>query len=283
MPKPFKFRYVNEIAGGFVLLVIVLLVVGIVVAGHAQRWFEPVHTLKIGFPPEGSLDLQKGAEVHILGTQVGTVDRITVAADGGISGRISIRGKFIRFVGADSKAIVKKKFGLAGDAYLEITKGSGPELPDDSVLMCTKDTEIMETINDVVRQVREVTLPAIEQAQKAVLEYTKLAEQLNLIVAGLEKGEGAAGEFLKNPKLAEQLREIIANSNMALKDTRKTMELISGEVEDLPGTMIQARKTLEETEKLLEALQKHWLLRKYVQQEVEPSTMIPPADVGGKP
>lgn len=283
MPKPFKFRYVNEIAGAFVLLVVVLLVAGIVVAGHAQRWLEPVHELRIGFPPEGSLDLQKGAEVRILGAKVGAVEQIRVADDGSISGRITIRGNFIRFVRADSRAIVKKMFGVAGDAFLEITKGTGPELPEDSVLMCTKDTEITETINDVVRQVRETALPAIEQAQKAVTEYTKLAEQLNSIVAGLERGEGAAGQLLKDPKVAEQIRGIIENSNVALRDTRKTMELITTEVEDLPGTMIQARKTLEETEKLLEALQKHWLLRKYVEQTVEPSTMIPPSEVGGAP
>ena len=37
MAKKFKFRYVNEIAGGFVILVAALLIVGVVVAGHAQR------------------------------------------------------------------------------------------------------------------------------------------------------------------------------------------------------------------------------------------------------
>ena len=34
--KPFKFRYVNEITGVFVLLIVALLVAGIILAGRAQ-------------------------------------------------------------------------------------------------------------------------------------------------------------------------------------------------------------------------------------------------------
>ena len=39
MTQKFKFRYVNEIVGGFVLLVFLLLLVGVLLAGHAQHWF----------------------------------------------------------------------------------------------------------------------------------------------------------------------------------------------------------------------------------------------------
>ena len=38
MTKPFKFRYVNEIAGAFVLVVILALLGGVLVAARAQRW-----------------------------------------------------------------------------------------------------------------------------------------------------------------------------------------------------------------------------------------------------
>jgi len=76
--KPFKFRYVNELTGVFVIVIVALLVVGVLFAGRAQRWFEPVYELRIVFPPEGTFGLQKGAEINILGTPVGTVDRIEV-------------------------------------------------------------------------------------------------------------------------------------------------------------------------------------------------------------
>lgn len=303
MAKPFKFRYVNEIAGSFVLFILVLLIVGIVFAGHAQKWFEPVRRITLTFPPEGSLDLQKGSEVLILGAQVGSVEEITLAEDGSMAGIVTIRGNFIRFVRTDSRAIVKKKFGLAGDAYVEITKGSGAPLPEESSLACTKDTELIETIQQVVKQVQDATLPAIEQARKAVEEYTNLAvdlrdpegdlqqlvAHLNRIAEGLEKGEGTAGQLLRDPALANELRDITAKVNASLgdvqkilNDVEKTMDVVRGETEDLPGTMIQARETMNEAEKLIVAIQKHWLLRGYVEQ-AEPSTLIPPAAGEGGP
>ncbi len=301
MPKPFKFRYVNEIVGGFVLLVVTLLVAGIIVAGHAQRWFERQHKVMVSFPAEGSFGLQKGAEVRILETLVGSVDQITVADDGMMMGRLLVRGNFIHFVRADSKAIVKKKFGLAGDAYIEITKGTGPELPDKAVLPCVKDTELVQIIQDVVQQVKDVTLPAIEQARKAMEEYTGLAADLrnpegdlaqmiaslNKIVQGLEKGEGPAGTLLRDPAMADQLREITARINESLGEVNKILgdvqqmtRTISGEMNDVPGLILQTRETMNETTKLIEGVERHWLLRGYVRQ-ADLSVRIPPSEAMG--
>ncbi len=302
MAKPFKFRYVNEIAGGFVLLVAALLIVGVVVAGHAQRWFEAVHELNIVFPPEGSLDLQKGSEVYILGTRVGSVDEITVADDGSMAGRISVRGNFIRFVRTDSQAIVRKKFGVAGDAYIEITKGSGAERPDDQPLICLKDVEIMETVQNLVQQFRDATLPAIEQLRKAVEEYTNLAadlrrpegnlqqliSHLDKIAEGLEKGEGMVGRVLRDPKMAEQLDGIMASIQSTLADVQKIVSdledsagIVKDEMKDMPGVVLQTRETMRETEKLITAIQKSWLVRGNVE-EPAATTLIPTQEVGGR-
>ena len=40
----------------------------------------------------------------------------------------NIRRDFFRFVRADSSAVVKKKFGVAGDSFFEITRGHGPTI-----------------------------------------------------------------------------------------------------------------------------------------------------------
>lgn len=301
MPKPFKFRYVNEITGGFVLLVIAAVIAGVFVAGRAQKWFEPIHEVEVVFPPEGSFDLQRGAEVRILGALVGSLEEIDVAEDGEMSGVLRIRGTFIRFVRADSRAIAKKKFGVAGDAYLEITKGSGAPLAEGAIMKVEKDTEITEMVQQVIERVEEVALPAIEQVRKALEEYTNLASDLrnpegNLqellahlakIAEELEKGEGTAGQLLRDPSLANELREItekinasLAEVNVILQDVRASSSILKEEMDDVPGVVLQTRDTMRETEKLLEAIQKHWMIRKYVDQ-AEPSTLIPPSAVGG--
>ena len=50
MAPPFKFRYVNEIAGFFVLVVVLLFAAGIVLAGRAQGWFEKEHSVSFFLP-----------------------------------------------------------------------------------------------------------------------------------------------------------------------------------------------------------------------------------------
>lgn len=301
MAKPFKFRYVSEIAGAFVLVVVVLVIVAVVLAGHAQRWFEPVHQLTLQFPPEGSFDLQKGAEVRILGALVGSVDSIVVDEEGGMTGDITIRGNFIRFVRTDSKAIAKKKFGVAGDAYVEITKGVGPPMPEGGSLVCIKDTEIMEMVEQVINEIRSVIVPTVEKAQKAIEEYTRLAEELHrpegnlqqllsnltAISDGLEKGEGTAGQLLRDPALANELRAITERVNQSLEqvqailgDVQGMTDVLQDEASDVPGLVLQSRETLRETEKLLVALQRHWLLRKYVD-NAEPSSRLPASEITG--
>ena len=104
MAKPFKFRYVNEIVGGFVLFVVALLVVAVVLIGHYQQWFTPVHTLHIVFPPEGSLGLKKGSDVEILQNLVGRIDSIDIDESDQMTGKIRIKGDWIRFVRTDSGA-----------------------------------------------------------------------------------------------------------------------------------------------------------------------------------
>ena len=289
MNKPFKFRYVNEIVGAFVLVVVAALVVGIILAGRAQDWFEPVHVLRLNFPEEGSLGLQKGAEVQILGTTVGRVTGIRVRDDGRMRGRLTVKGDFIRFVRLDSKAVVKKKYAIAGDAYVEITQGRGPERELEMPLVVSKDTEITEIAQDILKRLQETTVPAIEEytALAADLRSTngplmKLLAHLEQITAGLERGEGSAGQLLRDPTAANEIQRILAEVKDILADVKAaTVQLppvagrVARETEDMPGVMLQTQETLREAERLIEGIQQHWLIRGYV--PAPPSTEMIPA------
>lgn len=294
MSKPFKFRYVNEIVGGFVLLVLAALVAGIILAGRAQDWFEPVYEIRLDFPEEGSLGLQRGAEVQILGATVGRVGKIRVKDDGSMYTTLEIKGDFIRFVRADSRAIVKKKFGIAGDAFVEITQGRGAPLEDGAVLKAVRDTEITELAQEILQEIQNAVLPLLE-------EYTKLAADLRdaekplmqalanieKITRGLAEGEGSAGQLLRDPKAAQEIEAILAEIRAILADIKETTSklpaiaaTVNAEVEALPGTIIQAQETLRESERLIEGIQRHWLIRKYVPRESLPD-IIPPIRAGG--
>ena len=96
MNKPFKFRYVREIVGSFMLLMILLLVGGVILAGRAQGWFEPTLELRVHMPDEGLAGIHKGSPIMTLGTQVGVVDDVHVNDDESLEVILSLKGDFIR-------------------------------------------------------------------------------------------------------------------------------------------------------------------------------------------
>lgn len=296
MAKKFKFRYVNEIVGGFVLLVVLLLLAGVLVAGHAQHWFEAMYEINLRFPPEGSMELQKGGEVMLLGAKVGSVQDILVGDDGNISGTIRVRGPFMRFVRADSIALVKKKLVVTGDAYIELTRGTGGELPRiGGEIECVKDTEIMQMLEEALEELQKEAKKTVELVDAAIEEYTGLAagmndpdgnlQQLlansNGLLEDLRKGKGIPAKVLNDPAMAKDVEDIVSQvQDLMTKINAMATELqavvaklppmadtMAGEVDNLPVVIGESQTLMRETTTLLDGLQKHWFLRKYMESD----------------
>lgn len=294
---PFKFRYVREIVGVFVLIAIALFVAGIFLMGRAQRWFEHEVELRTIFPPEGTFGVQRGTRIEILGTTAGRVESVSVQPDGSIEGRLRIRSDYARFLHVDSEAVVKKEYGVAGAAFIVLTTGSGPPLTaETATIPIRKDTELLEIVQLVVEQIQESVLPVLKEVEATLAEYRGLAADLrhpdhtlqqllanlNAIAAGLREGEGTAGRLLRDPAIADetrgaiaQIRSLLAEAEAAMGEVRTIlrnvqtasaslppmMDTVRAELKDVPGLVLQTRATLNETEKLLTGLQHHWLLR----------------------
>lgn len=299
MKKPFKFRYVNEIVGGFVLLVLFLLIAGIIITGRAQGWFEPTHELRVEFPEEGSMGLRRGSEVRVLDAPAGMVLSVEPREDGVMEGVLQVRGRFYRYIRDDSTGVVKRAFGVAGDAFVEITRGRGDPLPEvGAYIPIIKDTELLDLAESLLEEVRATTVPAIEQLQRLLEEYTGLAEDLrdpegdvqqllaslNRIVQGLEAGEGAAGKLLRDPDVAAEVEVMLASVQDSLNEVNRILanvaeateklpqmtDRVAGELEDVPGLVYQTQATLQEAEVLIEGIQRHWLIRRHVDKEGRP-------------
>lgn len=312
---PFKFRYVNEIVGAFVLLAFALAAVGIFAMARSQRWLEQEFDIRVTFPPEGTLGVQRGAKVVILGAQAGRVDSMSVRDDA-IQATLRIREDYIRFVHADSVAVVKKEYGVAGDAFIDITLGSGTPLSrENAEIPIVKDTELLEIVQTVVEEVQSAIVPILKEVEATLTEYRGLAADfrsptndlnrllvnLNGIAEGLRQGEGSVGRLLRDPAIADEalkasqqvnellkgLEASIEEVNAILKSVRQTTdtlpevaETVRGELRDVPGVVLQTRATLAETEKLLAGLQRHWLLRGAMEGG-DTLQLIGPGAVGG--
>jgi phospholipid/cholesterol/gamma-HCH transport system substrate-binding protein len=318
MKQHFKFRHVNEITGTFVILVVLVLIAALVWAAYSQRWLRGTVTLRILLPEAGAAGIRRGSEVYFLGTLVGTVSDVIVAPTGRMEAEASIRSDFFRFVRGDSSAVVKKKFGVAGDAYFEITRGQGQPLPKkDATIVCKELPVSMET---AIEEVRRTVLPVLEKLSVGVDTWTALGEKLSTgaeawtklgtnldesgqhldqlvgrvagLVAGVEQGKGTVGKLLTDPALADDLETILDKGNLSLdqlqgilKDVQvagshlsAVSEALAKEAKDLPGLVLQTQQTLYELERLIEGIEKVWPIRSHMEQ-CRPNTRIPPSEV----
>ena len=232
--------------------------------------------------------------------------------------RRRIRSDFFRFVREDSSAVVKKKFGVAGDAYFDITRGEGPPLPKKNASIVCKELPV--TMETAIEEVRRAVLPVLEKLSVGVDTWTTLGtklsagadawtglgtnlgetrQQLNRLLArldglaaGVEQGKGTAGKLLTDPAVADDLKTILDKGNVSLdqlqgilKDVQvagahlsAVSEALAKEAQDLPGLVLQTQQTLYELERLIEGIERVWPIRSHIEQR-QPNTRIPPSEV----
>lgn len=218
MGMPFKLRYASELAGGFVLLAILLLIVGIFIAGHAQGWFEGRFVLRTLFDTEdGSFGLNEGDEIRIRDTVAGRVGKIVPNDSGDLETTFIILNRFKPFVSTESIAIVKRKFGVTGDAFVEIGVGRGEPVGDGDWITCQKDEEIMETAQQFIADFKEALLPLLE-------DFRQLIERSNRIAGSIDASEGMIGSMVSDEELASDVKQIVRNMDGALLQSRQTLD-----------------------------------------------------------
>lgn len=294
----FKFRHVNEITGTFVILIALLLIAGVVWTAHSQRWFRSNVALRIILPETGAAGIQQGSEVYFLGTRVGSVSDVLVDTAGHMEAEASIRSDFFRFVRADSSAVVKKKFGVAGDSFFEITRGVGKPLPEKNASIVCRE-QFQSVLETAVEQVRSEAMAVLKKVSGGLDTWSKLgadlggtrehldqlAIRLDNIAVGAESGKGTIGKLLTDTALIDDaekfmtranetmmdLRGVVTNLDIAVKNVQNaTVRLpeitgtVADETKDLPGLVRQTQTSMRELERLIEGMQRHWLIRKYV-------------------
>ena len=297
MPDPFKFRRVNEITGTFVLVVVAVLIAAVVWTGRSQRWFKSNVTLRIVLPEAGAAGIRQGSEVYFLGTLVGSVSDVVVDTTGRMEAEANIRRDFFRFVRADSSAVVKKKFGVAGDSFFEITRGEGRPLPEKNAsIVCTE--QFQSALEAAVEDIRREVLLVLKKVNGGLDTWTTLGTNLittrerldqlvgrvDNIAADVQEGKGTVGKLLTDPATADELKALLVKANHSVDELQVTLnnlqqastnlpaisDAVGQEAKDLPGLALQTQTSMRELERLIEAMQRHWLLRKYVNQTNPP-------------
>lgn len=259
-----RLRFVNEFVGALVLGCLFLFLAFFLLAGRAQGWFEKDFELRTVFPPQGALDLQKGAEVRIRGAIAGRVGDIVPNASGALETTYILRGRFRDMVRTNSIAVIKKKLQVIGEPFVEITPGDRrfPPMQHLATIETVEDVQVIEKLSQVLEDVRITVVPMLEEVQG-------ILANVNGILGDLHEGRGLAGALLTDETLADRVRAMTAELEITAKKIPELVEQvnrIAGHVNgltesaakkvesiDLTAALNEARTTMEESRKLMQA------------------------------
>lgn len=224
-------RYASEIVGTLVLVAVIVFVLALFVGGRIDEWLNPGLTVRVVMPSEGLYGLSEGASAEILGTKAGQVRRIVIQPDESIYAEVHINDAMADFVRRDSEVVVRKRFGIAGDSFLDISRGHGQPLDEQyAVLEARVDRAASESAGALLAQIRDKALPVIDDAASTISALAAFADglqdpqgnlqqglaNLNAITGRLARGEGAVGRLLVEDSLVRELEALVAGLNHTL-------------------------------------------------------------------
>jgi phospholipid/cholesterol/gamma-HCH transport system substrate-binding protein len=278
-------RYRHVLLGAFVLIALGLFVLGTLQSNAVREWLNPSKELRLVMPDEGLFGLSQGAKIEILGTPAGSVTRIVIDPNEKVHAQARIDPSMSPFVRRDSKAIIRKTFGVAGESYVEITRGRGEPMDwDYAVLTVEADRAPTENIGEIMQELRGRVMPILAQTERAVTALAELTERLadpkgNLqlalksagtLSARIERGEGSLGRMLASDTAARELEALLGNANSTLQalgpildDLRATSAqvaslsaAINAQSKDLPHAGENINSILESLERIMGDLRK---------------------------
>jgi phospholipid/cholesterol/gamma-HCH transport system substrate-binding protein len=193
-----RLRYADELVGLLVILAVVLFLGVAFQAGVLSRWFRTTEILRIVLPEQGSAGLSPGADVEVLGTKAGQVRRVVINPDQQMYAEADIEEQARAFIRRDSVGVIRKRFGVAGAAYLDISRGKGKNLDwGFAVIQGVTERDPTESIGSMIDQVREKVFPILDGLGSTTRGLAELVDSI-------KKGQGNIGRLLADQTLVKR-------------------------------------------------------------------------------
>jgi phospholipid/cholesterol/gamma-HCH transport system substrate-binding protein len=200
-----RLRHTDEWVGLLVVLAALLFVGAVLEAGLLRDWFRPVSHLRIVLPQAGVGGLAIGADIEVLGIHAGTVRRIVLNPDQQMYAEADIDEQADAFIRRDSEAVIRRRFGLAGAAYVDISRGAGAPMDwHYAVIAATTERAPTDTISAMIDEIRQKVLPVLDDAKRTMDALASVSE-------GLQKGNGTLGRLLTDNTLAREAEQTVGS------------------------------------------------------------------------
>ena len=223
----------NIAVGLFVFVGLVLFTVGLFMIGDRREAFAKHLVVYTDFVNLSGL--AKGSKVQVAGMDAGQVEEIRIPDSPSAKFRVKmqINEKLHGLVRADSFATIGTE-GVVGETFLSILPGSAtaPAVQPNAVLPSKEPTQL----TDLLTQAQGTMLDADNAIRNASGLLGSVGGNLNstlttarstisdvdTVVNGVKRGDGAVGVLLRDPKTAEAVRQSIVNvqqTTQSLLDT----------------------------------------------------------------
>lgn len=194
-------RHKDEWVGVLVIIAVVLFLGAVLEAGVLRDWFRPVSHLRIVLPQSGVGGLAVGADVEVLGIHAGEVRRIVLNPDQQMYAEADIEDQARPFIRRDSQAVIRRRFGVAGAAFVDISRGSGT--PMDwryAVIDAVTERAPTDTISSMIDEIREQVQPILDKLNRSM-------DAILVVADNLQTGRGTIGRLVTDDTLAREAEQ----------------------------------------------------------------------------
>ena len=206
-----RLRNTDEAVGVLVLITVFVLLAAIIEAGFLGRWFQPSSTLRILLPATGGGGLARGADIQVFGTSAGNIRRIVINPKTGMYALAEITDDVRDLIPRDSKAVIRRQFGIAGAAYIQIDPGSGPAMDwRYAVIEAVLERAPTDNISALIDEAREKVFPILNDTGRATHALADMLERA-------DRGEGSIGRAMTDETVIRSAETALASADDAIK------------------------------------------------------------------
>jgi len=175
-----------------------------------RDWFKPTSELRLILPATGVAGLEVGADVEILGTRAGRVQRVVLDPNQQMYAMLEIDEQATAFIRRDSTAVIRRRFGVAGAAFVDISRGTGAEMDwTYAVIEATTERAPTDSVSALIDEVRQKVFPILDNAGRVTQALAEIVERVN-------RGEGNLGHLLVDQSLVQQTEATVASARDAM-------------------------------------------------------------------
>lgn len=232
-----RLRNTDQWIGALVLLALVIFFGAALQAGVLRDFFRSHSTLRVILPDSGVAGLSVGADVQVLGTHAGRVTRIVINPNQQMYAEADIDAQATAFIRRDSQAVIRKQFGVAGAAYLDIARGTGAPLDwRYAVINASTERAPTDNIGALIDEARQKIFPILDDTGRSMRALADVAQRI-------EHGQGDIGRLMTDETL-------VRDAEASLSNVRKVSD-------DLPHIVAGLQRDADELQTLAQSVTSH--------------------------